>query len=182
MLISILSQLVFSYLAFAMVNVEQSLTIFYLSQLINLITSYLLPLSLLKDLDEVLENPFQQLHSEVAVFKQLKFCVIIQACCTLISVIALLTVLNGGTYLESRYDYITQTEKKVDLTTFVRILQIISFQLTLINFILASINLYLAARKIRLCFNRIDKMQDQADLEVLFNSSVINKKFNQSYF
>lgn len=182
LLITVLSQLVFSYVTFALVNVQQSLGIFYLSQVINLFFSYVMPLSLIKELDEVFENPVAQLSSEIEIYRQLKLSVLIYCFCAIISLAALVNVFSGGPYIELRYNFQELQDIPVDMTTFVRILQIISFQLTLINLILCSINLYITDRKIRHCFNRIERLQDRADLEIMFNEDLIEQRFDNNFF
>lgn len=182
LLVSIVAQLIFSYISFALVNVQQSIPVFYISQGLNLVFSYAIPLSLLQDLDEVFENPFSELSKEVNLYRQLRICVLIQSVCIIVSILALVKLFTGGPFIELRINYRDMTEVSKDMTTFIRILQIISFQLTLINLALASINLFMTDRKIRRCFNRIEKMQQPEDMQAMFNSDLIEMKFNHVMF
>ncbi|GAV28903.1 hypothetical protein PMKS-002381 [Pichia membranifaciens] len=182
MLITVLSQLVFSYVTFALVNVQQSLGLFYLSQALNLFFSYVMPLSLIKELDEVFESPVAQLSSEIEIYRQLKISVMIYCVCAIVSTAALASVFSSGPFIELRYNLQELRDVPVDLTSFVRVLQIISFQLTLINLMLCSINLYITDRKIRRCFNRIERLQDRADLEIMFNENLIEQRFDNNFF
>jgi hypothetical protein len=94
----------------------------------------------------------------------------------------LVKLFTGGPFIELRINYNDMSEVSKDMTTFIRILQIISFQLTLINLALASINLFMTDRKIRRCFNRIEKMQQPEDMQAMFNSDLIEMKFNHVMF
>lgn len=182
MLLTILSQLVFSYIVFALVNVKESVTVFYLSQALNLILSYILPLALISELEDILENPFSQLAKELQVYKQLRLCVIAQSICVIVSITALVKVFRGGPYVELRYSFQEMKELPVDMTVFIRVLQIISFQLTLINLILAVTNFIMTNRKIRSCINRIERLQNPEDLEVMFNHEDLENKFEHNIF
>lgn len=182
MIITVLSQLVFSYIMFFLVSVEGGLVWFYISHIINLVFAYLLPLSILRDLDDVSDTPLVHLSSEIDIYKQLKWNTIIYFICLTISAMALYEVFTSGPFISETIDFQTGTEIKLDMTSFVKILQIISFQLTFFNFGLTTTNLFLTTRKIRFCFNRIEKMQNREDLEVMFNENIINTKLKNNFF
>lgn len=182
MIITVLSQLVFSYIMFFLVSVEGGLVWFYISHIINLIFAYLLPLSIMRNLDDVSETPLVHLSSEIDIYRQLKWNMIIYFICLTISTMALYEVFTSGPFISETVDFQTGRELKLDMTSFVKILQIISFQLTLFNFVLTLINLFLTTRKIRFCFNRIEKLQNREDLEAMFNENIINKKIKNNFF
>jgi hypothetical protein len=182
MLVTILSQLVFSYIAFGLVSVKENVDMFYISQAINLIFSYLLPLSIIQGINDVLENPFSELSNEISVYKQLRNCVIAQLFCTIISMIALIKIFNGGSFTEIRFNYQEKKELSIDMTSFIKILQVISFQLTLINLILVFANYCLMNRKIRHCINRIEHLQNASDMEAMFNHEIVDERFLHDLF
>lgn len=182
MIILILSQLVFSYIAFALVSVEQNISMFYISQALNLICSYIMPMALIRDLDDVFENPFAELSKEVEVFRQLRNCVVAQSVCTIISIIAVVKVFTTESIIEQRFNIALGRDAPVDMTFFVRTLQLISFQLTLINLILASVNLFMTSRKIRHCFNRVERYQHAGDRDLIYNAELMEQRFVHDFF
>lgn len=182
LIVTMLSQLVFSYIAFALVDIQENISIFYFSQALNLVLSYIMPMTLIQDLDEVLENPFAELSKEIDFYRQLRNCVIAQCLCCLVSLIALVKVFTKGPFIEMRYNMEQGIDLPLDMTQFVRILQLISFQLTFINLILATTSFFLTIRKIRYCFNRVEKMQNPADLHVMLNTELNRNRYIENFF
>ncbi|TID14917.1 hypothetical protein CANINC_004588 [Pichia inconspicua] len=182
MIVTILSQLVFSYVAFALVDVQESISMFYFSQALNLVLSYIMPMALIKDLDDVLENPFAELSKEIELFRQLRNCLIAQSVCCLVSLIALVKVFTSGPFIEMRYNIEQRVDIPLDMTHFVRLLQMISFQLTVINLILAATSFFLTMRKIRYCFNRVERMQSPSDLHAMLNTELNENRYVNNYF
>lgn len=182
LLITVVSQLVFSYISFALVNVQQNMTLFYICQGLNLIFSYLIPLTLIQDIEEVFENPAVQLSSEIHIYKQLRFCAYVHTICFIVSLSTVIYLFQNGPFIELRLNFRDMVETPVDLTSFIRILQLISFQLTSINLILSLLNLYLTSRKIRHCYNRMEKLQNPEDMDTMFNSSLMDHRFSSNMF
>lgn len=182
LVITILSQCVFSYITFTLITLPENLSLFFLSQLINLFTSYIIPLALLSDIENVFESPLEQLSNEVDIYRHLRNSMLVYLFTLTLSGSALLQVLRGGPYIETTYDYRLNRNIEVDLTLFVKILQIISFQLTLINTILCAVNLFIISRKIKYCFNRIERLQNRSDLEMMLNGNVLERQFNNLFF
>ncbi|KAG0669717.1 hypothetical protein C6P42_004279 [Pichia californica] len=141
-----------------------------------------MPFSLIRDFDEIADAPLNRLAAEVSIYKQLKFNSYFFFICTTVSAIGLYQIFTGGPFTETDIDLQTNEEITSDLTSVVRALQTISFQLTLINFLLCVINLFMADRKIRVCFNRVERMQDREDMEVMFNNNLLDNKFKSDFF
>lgn len=182
LLITVVSQLVFSYISFALVNVQQNMVLFYCCQGLNLIFSYLIPLTLIQDIEEVFENPTVQLASEIHIYKQLRFCSYVHFLCFVVSLCTLVYLFRNGPFIEMRVNIRDMVETPIDMTTFIRILQLISFQLTSINLILSLLNLFLTSRKIRHCYNKIERLQNPQDMDLMFNASLVENRFSNDLF
>lgn len=172
-IITILSQLVLTYITLTSVNIRKDLSLVYASQIINLLCSYLLPISLLADFKGVFDDPLFELSGEVEIYRMLRLCVAAESICAIVSVIALYVVCHGSPFIELRHSFQEAKEIAVDMTTFIRVLQLISLQLTLINLALATVSLYLSNIKIRRCFSEVEYTQHVSDYELLLNSGVV---------
>ncbi|CAI8498212.1 unnamed protein product [Pichia kudriavzevii] len=182
MILATLGQLAFSYVAIGLVNVQQDISLFYVSQGLNLLFSYVLPMTMLTEIDVVRENPLEKLSTEIQIYRRLRVTAVIQFLCTVISGITLNVMITGGPYTRERFgigDGPTVTE---DVTGFVRLIQFISFQISLVVLILTFVNLYMTDRKIRCCFNRVERMQNTSDMEVMFNDTILQRRYNPEYF
>ncbi|KGK39377.1 hypothetical protein JL09_g1420 [Pichia kudriavzevii] len=182
MILATLGQLAFSYVAIGLVNVQQDISLFYVSQGLNLLFSYVLPMTMLTEIDVVRENPLEKLSTEIQIYRRLRVTAVIQFLCTVISGITLNVMITGGPYTREQFgigDGPTVTE---DVTGFVRLIQFISFQISLVVLILTFVNLYMTDRKIRCCFNRVERMQNTSDMEVMFNDTILQRRYNPEYF
>lgn len=167
------SQLVINYVGIVVLDIENRPLVLTLSQIYNIFGSYFFPLIMAVQVDENVRNQFQDLNREAEVYRNFRLSAIVQGLGLALSVWATIQVFNGGPYVMQRSAFPQPGARQVDITSFVRVYQLITMQIVVCTLVLSLVNLYITDRRLVNYFNRIETTQDKTDLEAMFQSAQI---------
>ncbi|KAG7751108.1 hypothetical protein KL912_000241 [Ogataea haglerorum] len=152
-----MAQLGLSYAGFVYFEVENRPAIYSVSLLYNIFASYFFPILIASTMEENLENPFESLRKEVRACQGFLVCVCIQAAALALSAWSTVRILQTGQVLLVDYDYVSRSTKKIDVTSMIKVFQVVSLSLTVFGFLMSLVNFVITRNRLIRYLHRIER-------------------------
>ncbi|KAG7883940.1 hypothetical protein KL938_002525 [Ogataea parapolymorpha] len=152
-----MAQLGLSYAGFVYFEVENRPAIYSVSLLYNIFASYFFPILIASTMEENLENPFESLRKEVRACQGFVVCVCIQAVALALSVWSTVRIFQTEQVLLVDYDYVSRRTKKIDVTSMIKVFQVVSLSLTVFGFLMSLVNFVITRNRLIRYLHRIER-------------------------
>ncbi|KAG7883072.1 hypothetical protein KL925_000467 [Ogataea polymorpha] len=152
-----MAQLGLSYAGFVYFEVENRPAIYSVSMLYNIFASYFFPILIASTMEENLENPFESLRKEVRACQGFVVCVCIQAVALALSVWSTVRIFKTERVLLVDFDYVSKRTKKIDVTSMIKVFQVVSLSLTVFGFLMSLVNFVITRNRLIRYLHRIER-------------------------
>ncbi|KAH3664813.1 hypothetical protein OGATHE_003628 [Ogataea polymorpha] len=108
-------------------------------------------------MEENLENPFESLRKEVRACQGFVVCVCIQAVALALSVWSTVRIFKTERVLLVDFDYVSKRTKKIDVTSMIKVFQVVSLSLTVFGFLMSLVNFVITRNRLIRYLHRIER-------------------------
>ncbi|KAH3661920.1 hypothetical protein OGAPHI_006099 [Ogataea philodendri] len=158
-----MAQLGLSYAGFVYFEVENRPAIYSVSLLYNIFASYFFPILIASAMEENLESPFESLRREVKACQGFVLCICVQAVALALSVWSTVRIFQTDQVMLIDYDYLTRRANKIDVTSMIKVFQVVSLTLTGFGFLMSLVNFWITRNRLIRFLHRIEREHQLAN-------------------